>query len=106
MSIGWNFGKNTEKHLTSWKVTGKDPSTGDYTYKVDFHGLPQIFLRNDEKIIYRRKPWNNDISRNFEFSWNEHGINYRFSKENPSTFSRLVVNSVGKLQTLNYTQST
>jgi hypothetical protein len=44
MSIGWNFDKNTEKHLTSWKITGKDPSTGDYTYKVDFHGLPQIFL--------------------------------------------------------------
>ncbi|XP_045814410.1 receptor-like serine/threonine-protein kinase SD1-8 isoform X2 [Trifolium pratense] len=106
MSIGWNFDKNTEKHLTSWKITGEDPSTGDYSYKIDFHGLPEIYLLNGEKIIYRSRHWNDGISGSFEFSWNEHGINYQLLNENPSTFSRLVVSSDGVLEYLIYSQST
>ncbi|GAU36631.1 hypothetical protein TSUD_387830 [Trifolium subterraneum] len=111
MSMGWNFDKNTEKHLTSWKTTGEDPSTGDYSFKIDFNGLPEIFLRNDENIIlYRTGPWNGERfsgvpemepdtdSIIFKFSSNEHGVNYSFSIGNPSIISRLVMDSTGVLQ--------
>ncbi|GAU36630.1 hypothetical protein TSUD_387820 [Trifolium subterraneum] len=105
MSIGWNFDKNTEKHLTSWKITREDPSTGDYSYKIDFHGLPEIYLRNDENITYRSGPWDVGISGSLMFSSDKHGI-YYLSYEIPSTFSRLVVTSDGVLQYLIYNQNT
>ncbi|KAI5448184.1 hypothetical protein KIW84_015560, partial [Lathyrus oleraceus] len=117
MNMGWNFDKKTEKHLTSWKITGKDPSSGDYSFKIDFHGLPEVFLRNDDSIIYRSGPWNGERfsgvpemqpgtdSIVFSFSSNEHGVNYSFSIENKSIFSRLIVNSNGQLQRLTWVQS-
>ncbi|CAJ2648792.1 unnamed protein product [Trifolium pratense] len=117
MKMGWNFDKKTEKHLTSWKITGKDPSTGDYSFKIDFHGLPEIFLWNDENIIYRSGPWNgerfsgvpemepNTDSIVFDFSSNEHGVNYSFMIGNPSIFSRLVVDSSGVLQRRTWVES-
>ncbi|XP_058771658.1 receptor-like serine/threonine-protein kinase SD1-8 [Vicia villosa] len=117
MTMGWNFDKKTEKHLTSWKNTGQDPSSGDYSYKIDFHGLPEVFLRNDDTIIYRSGPWNGERfsgvpemepdtdSIVFSFSSNEHGVSYSFSIGNKSTFSRLVVNSNGQLQRKTWDQS-
>ncbi|XP_058751342.1 receptor-like serine/threonine-protein kinase SD1-8 [Vicia villosa] len=119
MTMGWNFDKKTEKHLTSWKITGEDPSSGDYSLKVDYHGLPEFFLRNDDRdtIIFRTGPWNGerfsgvpDMQREidsivFSFSLNEHGVNYSFSIRNKSIFSRLVVNSDGQLQRLTWVQS-
>jgi hypothetical protein len=118
MNMGWNFDKKTKKHLTSWKITGEDPSKGDYSFKIDFHGWPEIFLRNDEIIIYRSGPWNGERfggvpemepdtdSTVFYFSSNEHGVNYSFSIRNPSIFSRLVVNSAGLLQRRTWVKST
>lgn len=117
MNMGWNFDTKMEKHLTSWKITGEDPSTGDYSFKIDFHGLPEIFLRNGENIIYRSGPWNGERfsgvpemqpdtdSIVFNFSTNEHGVNYSFSIGNRSIFSRLVVNSIGELQRLTWVES-
>ncbi|KEH36480.1 G-type lectin S-receptor-like Serine/Threonine-kinase [Medicago truncatula] len=117
MNIGWNFDKNTEKHLTSWKNTGEDPSTGHYSFKIDYHGLPEIFLRNDDNIIYRSGPWNGERfsgvpemqhdtdSIVFNFSSNQHGVNYSFTIGNPSIFSRLVVDSGGQLQRRTWIQS-
>ncbi|KAK2447142.1 G-type lectin S-receptor serine/threonine-protein kinase [Trifolium repens] len=118
MKMGWNLDKKTEKHLTSWKITDKDPSTGDYSFKIDFHGLPEIYLRNDDTIIYRSGPWNGERfsgvpemapdtdSIVFDFSSNEHGVNYSFSIGNPSIFSRLMVNPAGLLQRRTWVQST
>ncbi|CAJ2648786.1 unnamed protein product [Trifolium pratense] len=117
MKMGWNFDKKTEKHLTAWKSTGEDPSTGDYSFKIDFHGLPEIFLWNDEKIIYRSGPWNGERfsgvpemepdtdSIVFDFSSNEHGVNYSFMIGNPSIFSLLVVDSSGGLQRRTWVES-
>ncbi|PNX97520.1 receptor-like serine/threonine-protein kinase SD1-8-like protein [Trifolium pratense] len=121
MNLGWNFEKNTEKHLTSWKITGQNPSTGDYSYKIDFHGLPETFLvGSDRSLMYRGGPWNGETfsglpeakmqedtdSIVFNFSWNEHGVYYSFSTINGSIYSRLVLNSYGQLQHFTWNQST
>ncbi|CAJ2648779.1 unnamed protein product [Trifolium pratense] len=121
MNLGWNFDKNTEKHLTSWKITGQNPSTGDYSYKIYFHGLPETFLvGSDRSLIYRGGPWNGETfsglpeakmqddtdSIVFNFSWNEHGVYYSFSTINGSIYSRLVLNSYGQLQHFTWNQST
>ncbi|XP_057738940.1 receptor-like serine/threonine-protein kinase SD1-8 isoform X1 [Arachis stenosperma] len=119
MKLGWNFDTGVEKHLTSWKVTGEDPSSGDYTYKLDYRGLPEIFLRRKQTIIYRTGPWNGERfsgvptmnadthSIVFSFSDDAHGVFYYFSIGNASLLSRLTVtsDSDGELQRWTWTES-
>ncbi|QHN80424.1 Receptor-like serine/threonine-protein kinase [Arachis hypogaea] len=105
MKVGWNLDTGTEKHLTSWKVEGEDPSSGDYTMKIDYHGLPEALLRRNQTIIYRTGPWNgerfsgipgmkdntNDLKYNF--SYDEHGVWFSFSVTEPSLLSRIILSS-------------
>ncbi|XP_061368787.1 receptor-like serine/threonine-protein kinase SD1-8 isoform X2 [Gastrolobium bilobum] len=117
MKMGWNLDTGMEKHITSWKNTGQDPSTGGYSFKIDYHGLPEIFLRNNQNITYRSGPWNGERfsgvpemepdtdSIVFTFSEDEHGVYYSFSIGNQSIFSRLIVTSDGQLQRLAWIQS-
>ncbi|XP_061368793.1 receptor-like serine/threonine-protein kinase SD1-8 [Gastrolobium bilobum] len=56
MKLGWNFKTGLNRHLTSWKSTD-DPSSGEYTYSVDPHGLPQLFLHKGNKKVFRSGPW-------------------------------------------------
>ncbi|XP_020988834.1 receptor-like serine/threonine-protein kinase SD1-8 isoform X1 [Arachis duranensis] len=105
MKLGWNLDTRTEKHLTSWKVAGEDPSSGDYTLKVDYHGLPDIFIRRNQTIIFRTGDWNgerfsgvpgmgdniNEIKYNF--TYDEHGVWYSYSVTIASLLSRLILTS-------------
>ncbi|KAL1336069.1 hypothetical protein HN51_030474 [Arachis hypogaea] len=105
MKVGWNLDTGTEKHLTSWKVEGEDPSSGDYTLKIDYHGLPEGFLRRNQTITYRTGPWNgerfsgipgmkddtNDLKYNF--TYDEHGVWFSFSVTDPSLLSRIILSS-------------
>lgn len=119
MKMGWNFDKGTEKHITSWMITGQDPSTGNYSFKIKNQALPEIFLwSNQNTIIYRSGPWNGERfsgvpemhpdtdSMVFDFSYDEHGIYYSFSIGDPSISSRLLVNSNGQLQRVTRAAST
>ncbi|MED6131492.1 hypothetical protein PIB30_010245 [Stylosanthes scabra] len=119
MKMGWNLDSNTEKHLTSWKITGEDPSSGDYTFKLDYRGLPEIFLRRNQTIIYRSGPWNGERfsgvpemqhdtdSIVFSFSDDGHSVFYSFSIGKSSLLSRLTVtsDSDGELQRRTWIQS-
>lgn len=117
MKLGWNFDTNTETFINSWKVTDQDPSFGDISFKMDYHGLPEIFLLDKGRRIYRSGPWNGKRfsgvpemqpvtdSIKFNFVENEHEVFYTFSIGNESLFSRLSVNSLGKLQRLTWIQS-
>ncbi|XLR02940.1 receptor-like serine/threonine-protein kinase SD1-8 isoform X2 [Arachis hypogaea] len=105
MKLGWNLDTRTEKHLTSWKVAGEDPSSGDYTLKIDYHGLPDIFIRRNQTIIFRTGDWNgerftgvpgmgdniNEIKYNF--TYDEHGVWYSYSVTIASLLSRLILTS-------------
>ncbi|XP_057738923.1 receptor-like serine/threonine-protein kinase SD1-8 isoform X3 [Arachis stenosperma] len=105
MKIGWNLDTGTEKHLTSWKVTGEDPSSGDFTMKLDYHGLPEAFLRKNQTIIFRTGPWNgegysgipamkdNIDGLQFNFTYDEHSVLYSFSITEPSLLPRIIVTS-------------
>ncbi|XP_056173190.1 G-type lectin S-receptor-like serine/threonine-protein kinase At4g27290 [Syzygium oleosum] len=58
MKLGWDLKIGLERHLTSWKSMD-DPSPGDYTYRLNIHGLPQgelVSLGSSKK--YRTGPWN------------------------------------------------
>ncbi|KAL2341981.1 hypothetical protein Fmac_009921 [Flemingia macrophylla] len=117
MKMGWNLDTGVEKHLTSWKSTGRDPSTGDSSFKIATRGIPEVFLRNNGTITYRSGPWNGERfsgvpemqpdtdSITFNFSYDNHGVYYSFSIGNPSILSRLVVTSDGELRRLTWVPS-
>ncbi|XP_047149364.1 receptor-like serine/threonine-protein kinase SD1-8 [Vigna umbellata] len=117
MKLGWNFDTGMEKHITSWS-TNEDPSSGDFSFKLDYRGLPEIFLWNKDRIIYRSGPWNGDRfsgvpemhpvtdSIKFSFFADDHQVYYTFSIANHSLFSRLSVTSFGELQRLTWIEST
>ncbi|XP_014518521.1 receptor-like serine/threonine-protein kinase SD1-8 [Vigna radiata var. radiata] len=118
MKMGWNLDTGEEKHITSWKSEGKDPSSGNYSFKIDPRGIPEIFLWRDDNIIYRSGPWNGERfsgvpemqpdtdSITFNFSYDSHGVYYSFSIGNSSILSRLVVTSgADQLQRLTWVPS-
>ncbi|KAF7803577.1 receptor-like serine/threonine-protein kinase SD1-8 isoform X1 [Senna tora] len=118
MRLGLDLDTGRERHITSWRSTGDDPTTGDFSFKLDSRGLPEIFLVKKQKIVYRSGPWNGERfsgvpemqpgtdSIKFSFIANEHEAYYTFSIGNQSLFSRLVVDSAGELQRLTWIEST
>lgn len=108
MKLGWDLDANMDRYLTSWN-NPNDPSTGAYSFKLDFHGFPEIFLWHNQEPQYRSGPWNglrfsgvpemeplDGLS--FEFANDQHKVYYSFSETNASLVSRLIMNSTGALQ--------
>lgn len=107
MKLGWDLSKNQEWYLTSWKSL-QDPSTGDFTYRVDPRGLPQLVLREGSTIQYRSGPWDGirfgggpPLKENTVFSpsfaFNESFVYYSFVNIDDNIISRFVVNQTGGL---------
>lgn len=115
MKLGWDLKKGLDRYITSWK-SQDDPSTGDYSFKLDYHGFPEIFLLKNQMTVYRSGPWNGlgfsgvpemMPMTGFEFSFitNEDEVYYSFSINKISLLSRLLVNSSGQLQRFTWIQT-
>ncbi|KAI8525277.1 hypothetical protein RHMOL_Rhmol13G0218200 [Rhododendron molle] len=117
MKLGWDISKNQEWYLTSWNSL-QDPSTGDYTYKVDPRGLPQLVLRRGSTISYRSGPWDgvrfggsppltpmieNTVFRP-NFVYNTTFVYYSFVNIEDTIISRFVVNQTGLIEHLTWNQ--
>ncbi|KAG2685167.1 hypothetical protein I3843_10G107900 [Carya illinoinensis] len=115
MKMGLNFDSGFDWNLTSWK-SSEDPSTGDYSFKLDVHGFPEIFLLKNQEPKYRSGPWNgirfsgvpemaplNGLK--FSFVMDEHEVTYSFSITNAFLISRLIMNSTGYLQRFTWIES-
>ncbi|KAG5551154.1 hypothetical protein RHGRI_009545 [Rhododendron griersonianum] len=50
-----------DQHMTSWKAAD-DPSPGDFTYRIENKGLPQLVITMGSTKKYRSGPWNIEIS--------------------------------------------
>ncbi|TQD77139.1 hypothetical protein C1H46_037323 [Malus baccata] len=58
MKISWNINTGSERHLTSRKSID-DPSTSDFSYKIDMKGLPQLVVVTGASAIkYQTRPRN------------------------------------------------
>ncbi|PSR96327.1 G-type lectin S-receptor-like serine/threonine-protein kinase [Actinidia chinensis var. chinensis] len=57
MKLVWNSNTSLGKQLTSWRASD-DPSPGDYTLRIDNHGLPQLVMNLGSTKEYRSGPWN------------------------------------------------
>ncbi|XP_048141125.1 receptor-like serine/threonine-protein kinase SD1-8 isoform X2 [Rhodamnia argentea] len=108
MKLGWDLSQGLDRFLNSWK-SPQDPSPGDFSFKLDFHGYPEAFLWDQGKKLYRSGPWNgirfsgvpemkstSDID--FTFVSDQQQVYYSYEVNNPNMISRLTVNSTGTLQ--------
>lgn len=107
MKLGVNRQTGQTWFLTSWKGL-QDPSVGDYTYKLDHRGLPQVVLRRGSTITYRSGPWDGlrfgggpKLKENPVFNpifvFNSTYVYYAFENYDASITSRFVVNQSGGL---------
>ena len=109
---GMKYGKNLvtglDSYLTSWK-SSDDPSTGDFTNRLDPGGFPQMFLREGSVMISRSGPWNGlrfsgmpNLKPNpiytFKFVMNKKEIYYSYELINSSVVTRMVLTPNGVLQ--------
>ncbi|KAI3443789.1 hypothetical protein Pfo_000454 [Paulownia fortunei] len=115
MKMGKDLVTGVDRVLQSWK-TSNDPSTGNYSFLLDSHGFPQLFVMGSGSVErFRSGPWNGErfsgasgLKPNpiytFEFVFNQKEIYYSFQLINSSVFSRLVLSPTGILQrfTWNY----
>lgn len=111
MKLGWDSKTGINRYITSWK-SPDDPSTGDYSFKLNIGGYPEIHLTNKEVIDYRSGPWNglrfsgvpemkpSSPLLSFLFVRNPTEVSYSFSLLNESMYSRLMVRHSGALQRL------
>lgn len=108
MKLGWDSETGLHRYITSWK-SADDPSTGDYSFKLDINGFPEIYLLNKQIIDYRSGPWNGlrfsgvpemkpSSIFSFLFVRNPNEVYYSFNLNNESVYSRLLVNHSGALQ--------
>ncbi|KAF4348802.1 hypothetical protein F8388_025709 [Cannabis sativa] len=59
MMLGWDLRTDVNRYITSWR-SSTDPSIEDYSFNLDYQGFPEIFLRNQQKIVYCSGPWNGE----------------------------------------------
>ncbi|KAM6585093.1 hypothetical protein CsatB_012095 [Cannabis sativa] len=116
MKLGWDLRTGVNRYITSWR-SSTDPSTGDYSFNLDYQGFPEIFLRNQQKIVYRSGPWNGERfsgvpemnpanGLEFDFVTTQQQVYYSFlTTEGSSIISRLSVNSTGYLERYTWIES-
>ncbi|KAH0699832.1 hypothetical protein KY284_014047 [Solanum tuberosum] len=108
MKLGWDSKSGMNRNITSWK-SAIDPAPGDYTFKINTSGFPEVYLTNKQQIIYRSGAWNgirfsgvpemkaSEII-SFEFQFKSDEITYMFKLHNKSLYSRLSVSHTGFLE--------
>ncbi|KAM3696580.1 hypothetical protein ACB098_06G050900 [Castanea mollissima] len=100
---GMKFGRNLitglDRFLSSWKNTD-DPSPGEFTLRLSFHGFPQAFVIKGHRVIYRLALWNGSgvvgiipWALSIPDKGNEFVMN-----DNDRAFARIVLNPSGILQ--------
>ncbi|KAG2547785.1 receptor-like serine/threonine-protein kinase SD1-8 [Panicum virgatum] len=57
MKLGVDLRAGLDRHLTSWRAPG-DPSPGEYTFRLDPRGSPELFLYRRSARTYGSGPWN------------------------------------------------
>ncbi|KAG5516616.1 hypothetical protein RHGRI_037369 [Rhododendron griersonianum] len=112
LRFGVNRKTGLDRFLTSWK-SGDDPGPGEYSFKMDLNGSPQLFLYKGSGLVWRAGSW---IGRgwsgipemtttfifNLSYVENQDEVTLSYSIHDPSISSRLVLNESGMLQRLTW----
>ncbi|KAK1403982.1 Receptor-like serine/threonine-protein kinase [Heracleum sosnowskyi] len=118
MKYGINFDTGMQRYLTSWK-SDDDPSPGDFLYRFDPKGYPQVELWKGSNLIYRTGPWVGDrysgipkIKPNAIFkvryfiSDKEVYYTFEITNASESAIARSILTPQGNLQRLTWNKQT
>ncbi|KAH7838740.1 hypothetical protein Vadar_030504 [Vaccinium darrowii] len=72
------------RFVTSWK-SRDDPGLGEYSFKMDLNGSPQLFLYKGSDVL-----------------WRQDEVTLSYSIRNASIFSKMVLNESGKIERLTW----
>ncbi|KAH7836402.1 hypothetical protein Vadar_000813 [Vaccinium darrowii] len=100
------------RFMTAWK-SRDDPGLGEYSFKMDLNGSPQLFLYKGSVVLWRAGSWIGrgwsgvpEMTPNFIFSLNyvenQDEVTLSYSIRNASIFSKMVLNESGKLERLTW----
>ncbi|OEL14616.1 Receptor-like serine/threonine-protein kinase SD1-8 [Dichanthelium oligosanthes] len=112
MKLGIDFRTGLDRRMNSWRGAG-DPSPGEYTFRLDPRGSPELFLYRWSARTYGSGPWNG-----FQFSGvpnlkSNSLLTFRFVSDpgreayysygivdSATVLTRFVINSSGQIQRL------
>uniref|UniRef100_A0A7N0SXT6 Receptor-like serine/threonine-protein kinase n=2 Tax=Kalanchoe fedtschenkoi TaxID=63787 RepID=A0A7N0SXT6_KALFE len=108
MKIGRDLRNGRDVYQSSWKSVD-DPAEGNITLKLDMLGIPQFFVRNGFKELFRSGPWNGlrfsgrpNLKPNpmytFKYVSDENWIYYDYQPTIGSVLMRTVANLTGALE--------
>ncbi|KAF8682039.1 hypothetical protein HU200_045499 [Digitaria exilis] len=111
MKLGIDYHTGLDRHMTSWLSTG-DPSPGEYTFRLDPRGSPELFLYRWSSRIYGSGPWNgyqftgvpnlkSSSLLSFRFV-SDPGSEayYTYDLDSDTVLTRFVLNASGQIQRL------
>nr|CAA55949.1 S locus glycoprotein [Brassica oleracea var. viridis] len=105
MKLGYDLKTGLNRFLTSWR-SSDDPSSGDFSYKLETRRLPEFYISSGVFLLYRSGPWNGirysgileDQKLNYmvyNFTENSEEVAYTFRMTNNSIYSRLTLSFSG-----------
>ncbi|EOA18483.1 hypothetical protein CARUB_v10007030mg [Capsella rubella] len=108
MKLGWDLKTGSNRLIRSWKRPD-DPASGDFTFKLETGGFPEIFLWYKESLMYRSGPWNGIRFSGvpemqpfdymvFNFTTSSDEVTYSFRVTKSDVYSRVSLSSMGVLQ--------
>nr|AID21613.1 SRKp [Arabidopsis halleri] len=110
MKLGWDLKRGLNRFLRSWKSLD-DPSSGDFSYKLETRGFPEFYLWKNDIPIHRSGPWDGTRISGvpeeqqlnymvYNFTENREEVAYTFLMTNSSIYSRLTLSHSGFFQRL------
>lgn len=115
MKLGRDIETGLDRYLSSWK-TSDDPSQGNFTYRYEIAGFPELKLSEGSIVRFRTGPWNgmrfsgttglkvNPIFK-FQVVFDKREVYYGYKLRNDSFLSRMVLSQNGFYQRLNWIES-
>ncbi|RZB75857.1 G-type lectin S-receptor-like serine/threonine-protein kinase [Glycine soja] len=115
MKIGWNLVTGLDRIISSWK-NEDDPAKGEYSFKLDLKGYPQLFGYKGNVIRFRVGSWNGQALVGYpirpvtqyvhELVFNEKEVYYEYKILDRSIFFIVTLNSSGIGNVLLWTNQT
>ncbi|KAK2386115.1 G-type lectin S-receptor serine/threonine-protein kinase [Trifolium repens] len=110
MKLKTNLLNGPYRSLTSWKSV-EDPSLGEFSYHIDFHGFPQLVTTKGENLYSRGGAWNgyafggvswlrNLKLFNFSLVFTDKEVSYEYETLQKETITRLWLSPSGSSQRL------
>jgi hypothetical protein len=116
MQLKSNLVTGPYRYLTSWRKP-EDPSTGEFSYRIDTHGYPQLVTAKGATILYRGGSWNGllftgvpwqRLYRVFNFSAviTDKEFSYQYENLDNSIITRVVLDQNGITQRFTWSDRT